>query len=388
MNDDHISEEEFLLEFFGLYGREFGDPDQYFVDNPTLIIPFIKECEIAKNPAFISVQPRKEHYKILGIEKLFFDFDYADKTFVKKLEAKEKDSEKREKIYSKRVAELEIEVIKFVNTLINRRVPRLQPMIVKTRKGYHVYIYFDKVYSLDCPEPFLKQVYSTLTHMIKELYESHYGELKYLDSNVYKDVYRMARVPLSIHEKSGEQCVFMKLTGIQSGNPHLEKDKIRGLDYFRNSSLKEDDLLKAVKNTKIRLDRESTIRAEAKKELKDNWEITHGYTGNIRPCFQKALQNGEMHHQQRLALEIEAWYSGIHDFEKLVEVFRPLHDFDGDKLIGSISRYQVGWFLDHEIYLKNPPYTCETLQKYGWCIESEECPIFKRRKEHEQKSTP
>ena len=85
MDSDHVSEEDFLLDFFGLYGRELGNPDQFFEDNPRKIFDFIKNSTSNKRPAFISVQPRIAHGQILGIEKLFFDFDYADKTFVKKM---------------------------------------------------------------------------------------------------------------------------------------------------------------------------------------------------------------------------------------------------------------------------------------------------------------
>ena len=386
MDSDHVSEEEFLLEFFGLYGRELGDPDQIYHDNPTDIIEFVKTCEIEKKPAFVSVQPRKAHKKVTGIEKLFFDFDYADKTYIKKLDVllktefpddKEREAE-RTKILDIRKSKLKMEVMKFVNMLINERTPRLQPMLVKTRKGYHVYIYFDKVYSLGCEDDFLKETYATLTGTLRGLYESRYGPLEYSDTSVERDVFRIARIPLSVHEVSGERCMFMKLSGVKSGNFDLEQDKIRGLAYFKNYSLKQDDMFKAIRITKLRIAEKAKAREEAKANSDNSWETTHGYVGHIRPCFQKALESGEMCHQQRLALLTEAWYSGIKSFEGLVEIFRPLHDFDGDKSSQSTCRYQCQWFLDHEGY-NVPPYTCDTIQKLGWCIENE-CKLYRRRK--------
>ena len=94
MDKDHVTKEEFLLEYFGVLGRELGNPKQYFTDNPNDIFPFIEKCRIEKCPAFISVNPREAHEKVIGIEKLFFDFDYADKHSVKEIESRIKDPKK------------------------------------------------------------------------------------------------------------------------------------------------------------------------------------------------------------------------------------------------------------------------------------------------------
>ena len=84
--NDHIDKETFLLEFFGNFGRELGNPNAYFTDNPMDIFPFIEKCTKNKLPSFISVNPRSAHDVVLGIEKLFFDFDSEDKVFVKSLQ--------------------------------------------------------------------------------------------------------------------------------------------------------------------------------------------------------------------------------------------------------------------------------------------------------------
>ena len=137
MPDDHISEEQFLIEFFGNFGRDLGNPKQFFTDNPQDILEFVKRCAEEKKPAFISVQPRKAHRKIYGIEKIFYDFDYTNKS-LKLTKAQE---EKRKK-------EMEEEVKKFIR-MLEFKWKILSPLIVKTRKGYHVYLYFDKVYEID-----------------------------------------------------------------------------------------------------------------------------------------------------------------------------------------------------------------------------------------------
>lgn len=101
MDRDHVTKEEFLLEYFGMFGRELGNPKQYFTENPNDIFQFIEKCHVEKHPAFISVNPREAHEKVSGIEKLFFDFDYADKTFVKNLAKRIKDPAKIEVVFER-----------------------------------------------------------------------------------------------------------------------------------------------------------------------------------------------------------------------------------------------------------------------------------------------
>ncbi len=75
--ENHVTKEQFLLEFFGSFGRDLGNPERWFTGNPTDIFPFIEECAENKAPTFISVQPMKHKARPLGIEKVFFDFDYC-----------------------------------------------------------------------------------------------------------------------------------------------------------------------------------------------------------------------------------------------------------------------------------------------------------------------
>jgi hypothetical protein len=363
--DDHVSETEFLLEFFGLFGRDLGNPKQKFTDNPQDILIFVEENNKNKLPSFISVQPRKAHDKIFGIEKLFYDFDYGNKS-----------DELSEKEIGRRKEELKIEVKKFVGLLMDWK-PNIQPMVVKTRKGYHVYIYFDKVYSINGTAEFIKEVYATLMDIFSGAYESLYGKLKYLDPDVRKDVKRMSRVPLSIHEKSGQKCEFMKLK-----NLNFETDKVRGLGYFKNDGLKEENLKKAIKETERKLLKKKAEAEKKKEEDKQEWEMGHGFIGRIRPCFQVRMDSGEMGHAQRRALLVEAYYSGYNTEEKMVELFRCFHDFDGDKLSNSTCRYQIHYWFERE---KPKPYECKTIQEHGWCL-GEKCEIWKRRKEYGFKS--
>jgi hypothetical protein len=356
LKEDHITKEEFMLDYFGyLGGRDLGNPKQFFVDNPNEIIKFVNENNAKKLPSYCSVQPRKEHKKILGIEKLFFEFDYGHEN--------EKLSDK--KIEEKKV-ELEQEVKDFVSFLDSQNI---SPLIVKTRRGYHVYIYFDHVYDVtDSSEEFLRELYVTLIETIISRYFCFRknGGLKYLDEACVKDVYRMARVPFSIHEKSGEECILVELK-----NNSFNKSKIRGIAIQRQKGLKEEDFERAIKETKAKLKKRENIFMVKREQQKQNWIIKHGFVGKIRPCFIHTLKSGEMPHQQRLALLIEAWYSGYRTEDDLTLLFTPLHDFKD-----SITRSQVRWFLKNGKW-KTKPYRCSTLIKLGYCI-GKKCPYWRK----------
>jgi DNA primase catalytic subunit len=377
MDKDHITEKEFLLEWFGLHGRELGDPEQFFSDNPNDIFRFMIECEAEKKPAFMSVQPRNSHGVLLGIEKLFFDFDYADKTFVNKLETNVKDEKEREEVLNIRKTELLKEVSQFIEMLYKRN-PRIIPLIIKTRKGYHVYIFLDKIYEVENA----KEVYIAL---MKRMMSNFSKSLKYLDTNVVEDVMRLSRIPFSVHEKSGEKCLIVKMKKTVDGYS-FEPDKIRSLAPLKVSGLGKIDVGLAIKVSRDTIKERIERINEAQEANKDSWEIVHGFVGDIRLCFKKALESGEMRHQMRLAMLLEAWYSGKHTFEEIMNVYRPLHDFDGNKVSGeSKSRYQIQRFLDLEGYKGHPPYSCDKIQELGWCVR-EECPIYQRRLKYGIKS--
>jgi|SRR3972149_9893710 len=381
--NNHISEEEFILEFCGNFGREFGNPDQFFVDNPKEILEFINRCKEEKKPAFLSVQPRKSHHVVLGFEKIFYDFDYADKTWIKKfdkvlnselderiqkglLKQETKEvifNERKELILSERKKEMIKEVMKFYFRLLDIG---LYPLVVKTKKGYHVYLYFDSVYEINNDENFWREVYKYLYN--KYLNECG-GNYEYVDTTSETDIYRMSRIPFSIHEKTGEKCIIV--------DEQLRPEKIRGIGNYKNHCLRGEDLKKAVEKTRDMLIKKIQIA-----KLKEQYENEHPKTydnesygnGELRPCFLKALQDGEMCHKMRLALLLEGWYKGRKTKEELIDLFKPTHDFNEGK-----TTYQVNWFLEHKIYEESEPYKCETIFKENWCLR-DSCPYYRRLK--------
>ena len=50
--------------------------------------------------------------------------------------------------------------------------------------------------------------------------------------------------------------------------------------------------------------------------------MEHGFVGKIRPCFRRRMESGEMGHQMRLALELEAYWTGYNTPEAMLELFK------------------------------------------------------------------
>ena len=357
---NHVTKEEFLLEFFGNLGRELGDPNQWFTDNPMDIFSHVEKCTREKKPAFISVQPRTAHEVVYGLEKIFYDFDYGKKSDVL-----------TERQIKKRRAEMEIEVKIFLNHLSEMGIVAL---VVKTRKGYHVYIYFDRVYEIDNDIEFWRGVYTALH---KRFIKGKRHKYNYVDTTSKADIKRLCRIPMSIHQKDGSECIVLDMK--------LKPTKLRSIEYFKMYGLKRQDLIKAVEWVRVDLERRKKEAEKRKVERKENWETKHGFTGEVRPCFKVRMDAGEMCHQQRLALLIEAFYSKSEckTREGMIELFRCFNDFDGDRS-KSTCRTQVNWFFDHKVdenkqRSKTKPYKCETIEEFGWCLFND-CPIYVRRK--------
>jgi hypothetical protein len=336
---NHVSRERFLEEFFGSFARDLGNPERWFTDNPLDLLPFMEECAKNNLPAFISVQPNRTKAKVLGIEKVFFDFDYCKNSDV--LDETETQTLK---------ADLGNEVKYFLKQLAGLNV---KPLVVKTRKGYHVHVYFDSVYEINPKLTFYKQVYKQLQLGLLQGYN-----YRFIDPVIIGDINRMCRIPLSIHEKSGEECIIV--------DSQLEKDKLRSIEYFKLYGLKQKDLLSAMEKAR---ELEKNRRQKQPKYVARKL-ASESITG-LRPCFVKAMDSGEMCHQQRLALLQEAYSLGFHSPESIIEIFRYFNDFDE-----SITAYQVNWFFTNQVE-KNlvRPYSCQTIQKYGWCL-GEECPTL------------
>jgi len=320
---------EFLVEWFGLHaGRELGDPDQHYTNNPTEIIGFVRECKKANKPAFMSVTPRKEHNLIYGVDRIFFDFD-AHKP-------KQKDS-------------MTQDTKRFISNL-----RPIKPFITKTFHGYHINLFFKE----GC-------IRTNSNIQAKEFYVACQNLL--LNGNQYKrlckqTLYRvkgLARIPLSWHESGGWVTVV---------DEKLEPTKIRGLDYYRMYGLDNEFVERAVRL--MGLTRKAN--AEREKNRKVYYKSPPKGVFKIRPCFEYALEQSEMDHHQRLALVGEAFWAGKTP-QQIKDLFKKRRDYREDK-----TDYQVDWLLNKLKQEKMPPYRCETMIGLGWCIKSR-CPIWNRK---------
>jgi hypothetical protein len=193
----------------------------------------------------------------------------------------------------------------------------------------------------------------------------------------------MCRIPTSIHEVSGEECYLVE---------RIEKDKItpakfRGIDHFKLRGLKSENWVRcvglasdAIKNRELIALKEQESLEKEQAERKENGEPEYEFVGKIRPCFQRRMESGEMGHQMRLALELEAYWAGHKTRESIMELFKSFHDFDE-----KVTREQVEWFFknkvpDIEKSKKWKPYRCLTLEELNLC-DKLRCPMFIKRKE-------
>lgn len=290
----------------------------------------------------MSVQPEKDKALPLGIEKVFFDFDYC------------KNSEILDQTETqKRIMELKYEVRYFLKQL---DALNIKPLVLRTRKGYHVHIFFDSVYEINQKIDFWKQVYKQL--QLRFLHDYNY---RFIDYAVVGDINRMCRIPLSIHEKSGEECIVV--------DNQLEPDKTRSIEYFKLYGLKRKDVLYAM--DKARELEKSRKQIQVKYVART---LTFDDFKGIRPCFIKAMDSGEMCHQQRLALLHEAYSLGFHSPESIIAIFKCFNDFSE-----SITAYQVNWFISNWVEKGSfRPYSCRTIQRYGWCL-GDECPRLEKK---------
>ena len=210
-----------------------------------------------------------------------------------------------------------------------------------------MHVFFDSVYEINQELEFWKQVYKQLQlNLLKD------NDYHFIDCAVVGDINRLCRIPFSEHEKSGEECTVV--------DNHLEEDKVRSIEYFKLYGLKQKDILLAMyKAHEFR----KALKEKSIKFVPRN--LADNNLGGVRPCFVKALNSGEMCHQQRHALLQEAYSLGFHSPESIIELYRCLNDFDH-----SITAYQMKWFFANKLGKDEvSPYSCGTIRRYDWCLE-------------------
>ncbi len=192
----------FWLDWFGSFGREIGCSKPWFTDNPNVFISTVEHTISTRHHCVLSVQPFRASGVVYGLEKVFFDFVSKTKHCILKETFKE--------------------VRGFTKWL--KEHFDVEPLIVRTWRGFHVYVFLRNVEELDFgQEKTCKSIYSLLQNeMLKEV--PHYT----LNRNCLGDLKQLARVPYSIYE-NGVNCVPIDFDG--------RPMQIHDLDVYRERGI-------------------------------------------------------------------------------------------------------------------------------------------------------
>ncbi|MFQ6081274.1 MAG: DNA primase small subunit domain-containing protein [Candidatus Bathyarchaeia archaeon] len=324
----HNQMSHFLTEWFGLHaGREVLQPtpkDRIFIEKVEDLISYIELCRGVGAPAWMSVQPFRTRGILFGLEKLFFDFDC------------EADPEKA----WGEAHDFALKLKKYYG---------IQPLVAFSgRKGYHLYVFLWSTVQFQVHrQEVAKEVYSTLQEkLLKGLV------YKTLDRQVIGDIKRLARIPYSIHEKTGRIC--QPLT--------LERQALwldpKDLYVLRRRGISREFFEKVCKEV-----------ASAKRTMKVRRKVKFLGHNKVRPCIEAALQDPDLTHKMKVAIVAEYHRAGLS--QKQIELLfqnRPDPDYKPHR-----TRYQV----KHILRGGYMPFRCSTIRILGYCLR-EACPIFKK----------
>ena len=319
------SQEEFLACFFGASRREAlltGEGFKYriLLCSHIDLINYLYECTWKNTPAYLSVQPYNARDQPSALEKFFFEFDCERNPYLAWKDA--------------------VMLAKTLKTYYDAD----SLLVFSGRKGYHVYVYLrDPIYFDSTQFELAKLAYKELQQrLLKGL------DLKTLDIKVIGDLKRLARVPFSLHEKSGKMCQPVDLQGKPSV-PDVTQLRERGLDpeLLRPVLKHVKQLLKAL---------EKTREVHPTRKIK-----------GVRPCITEALKmplEGGSGHLMRLACAIELLHTGL-TVNEVASYFKNQADFSLEKT----RRY-----IEHAQKRGYKPFRCETIRALGYCLGSS-CPL-------------
>jgi len=262
---------------------------------------------------YMSVQPFLSRNQVGSIEKLFFDFDCPEN-----------------------IEKARIEALKFAKTL--QDFYDVIPLVVFSGcKGYHVYVWLQRKFNgLNNSE--LKQVYEIMQKtLLKGL------KFKTLDWQVIGDIKRLARIPYTIHEKSGNLCVPIDL----DGKPII----VISLEGYRKRGLPASFVEYCRKQIREKRSFNKLYKFKPKKN--------HG----IRPCIIEASKKpleGRNGHLMRLAIACELLSKG-YTVGEVTRFFASQPDYSEEK-----TRY----FVEHAYKSGYKPFKCETIRELGFCLKN------------------
>lgn len=316
-----MKQEDFLLEWFGVEGRELGTPERFFTTDPYSLIRRIETCRQTLSPLYVSVQPYRARDQPSALEKLFFDFDCAADPGKAWLEARE-----------------------FALTL--KRFYGAEPFVTYSGgKGFHVYVFLEKAVEFVAGQVELAR--KVLEELQRRLLLGFKAET--LDHSPIGDIKRLARAPFSFHEKTGSLCC-----PVDSERKPIIPD---GLDTYRTLDAKL--ISPIIKEMKLK---EETAPSKFKK-------IPKMTKRQVRPCIEAALNKpleGKAGHLMRLAIATEFLNNNC-TVEKVISLFQGQADF---------SPQRCRYFVEHAKNRGYKPFQCRTIRELGFCLTV--CPV--RRK--------
>jgi len=323
--------EDFWLVWFGSHaGREAGNPHRTFLEHANEFIPYVKECVARGFPCYLSVQPYRGPNKVYGLDHVFFDFDSKEET------------PNLDKAWA--------ETLHFKEALQKYYGIHSLP-VFSGRRGYHLHAWFWRTIEIrPDPEAWAKAIYKRLQMLLLK-------GLKYetLDPEVLGDLKRLARVPYTIHEKTGQPCV-----------PLTEKrQKLwllgNSLQRYRRSGIGPSLFQAVVKEVQTEERIKQKLQASKKRGRKAFKDTA------VRPCIEAALHAPVLSHKMKVAIVAEYHQAGLSQTE-IELLFRNRPYYQAHR-----TQYQV----NHVLRRGYRPFRCSTIQTLGYCLQ-EACPIFKK----------
>lgn len=315
-----IMNREFLTEFYGEGPRKGGMPNQFMLKNIDWFFEFYKDSIVGNFGCYISINPFTTLDMIVGVEKLYFDFDKeqgVDEAF------------KEFRIFSRSIEK------KFnVKTL----------KTFSGNKGYNLYLYLPEIVKM--PLEHAKIFNRTILNTLIEDFLDDRGKLTLntFDIGCTKDPARIGRVPFSIHQKSNMMCKV-----IFTSNPIKTLKEAKA---FPISQELVDETIKKVEGILI-------LRELNKEKFsKSSWRNM----GGIRRCILEALDNpnivGGADHQNRIAFVLDAKRAGW-NVDRIVGRMSNKSDFDMERTKNAVED------LISRNYENRTG--CETLIRLGIC---------------------
>jgi len=243
------------------YPREVGFPARIRVMNDEEVIKYVSGFNGRRN-CYFSVYAYEGEEIIPRIDRIFIDFDIEDKEYVPTKDNLEPLKECYE------------EVKKLYNYLLETF--HYEPLVIYTgRRGFHVYIELDEI-KLRHPSETIKEFVNRIVNQLN---------LKFVDMKVIGDVRRLARVPYTIHPKTGLYAYPITLD--------MTVEEILAL--AKNPPLKIVKPEISTEITELLLDIDFTVKPKEKKEheeletLPDDIRPEGGYMQ--LPCIRGIMEN-------------------------------------------------------------------------------------------------